>query len=38
MICDRCRRAADGLRKTHPKNCGCSCQHKPRGSWKGTKS
>jgi hypothetical protein len=22
----------------HPENCGCPCQHKPVGSWKGEKS
>lgn len=21
----------------HPENCGCPCQHKPVGSWKGDK-
>lgn len=29
MICKPCRDAADGLRKTHPKDCDCNCQHKP---------
>lgn len=39
MICKPCAWQADikapGL--THPKNCGCDCQHMDPGAWRGTK-
>lgn len=49
MICDPCKLAADenaqpsayiGLEPKlvpHPQDCGCPCQHKPVGAWKGKK-
>jgi hypothetical protein len=33
VICKKCADAADGKRKNHPKNCGCDCRHKPKGSY-----
>lgn len=49
MICKECATAAkinkqpdayigtDRKPVLHPDNCGCPCQHKPVGSWKGMK-
>ncbi len=31
MICTKCKKAADKGKK-HPKNCGCTCQHR-KGAW-----
>lgn len=43
MICDLCKKAAEepadetGTGNVHPQNCGCPCQHRSPGAWKGTK-
>lgn len=38
-ICKRCADLADDQadHHRHPKDCGCPCQHKNLGSWKGVK-
>lgn len=44
MTCEECWKAgnepadANGNTPPHPENCGCTCQHYPRGAWKGGKT
>lgn len=36
MVCKECAQAAENGTE-HPQDCDCTCQHKPKGSWKGEK-